>query len=389
MNFLFKIFPLILFLILFSCKPVVKELKLEFDGITLKSLVQKSLQGGLESNNRLKGLLTFISSDFDTYNKIFIDSITINDTKFYSILIENRNPIYNLFAIIDNKMNLLLKDESLNGYLNSNWKKSGRKIFATVNESFKSKDIVGLNRISYYEVDSLVSALVFRQFIQIKTPELEANQNLISFSDTVINTEITQSNSKKPEKDSFRFDVSINKYLSNQNKFDKIINSVIASIKSKPAESQITGVESIQNMLGFKIDSNSTDSSNLININDFDIKLNNQWRKLGNYTIVNPLKREVKGFKFINTRVGAEISLFKLSVSDSIENYFDKALLTIDNTNNIKSSEEFNDSRNTSKLFEFNCPSKKIILILSAPKTTFENYKDIYNNIIKSFKIHC
>jgi len=391
MKHLLKIFFILFILIFNSCNKETKQNNSVFDGTELKKLVEQSLQGDSSNGDKLRGLFTFVAKDFSTYNNIFIDSIQVNKNKFYSILVENQNPLYNLFAIIDRNKKLYLKDESLNGYLNSNWKKSGSKIFAVVDESFRSKDVIMLDRISYYSIDSLGVSLVFRQFTKIKTPQKEADQIIVFVSDSSIHTEIFDSSaSSKPGKDIFRFNVSKNKYLSSKNKFDTLVVSEVNGINIDANEPQIVDYQSIRHLLDETNNLIKVDSSTLINDNDFEIKFDNQWKKLGGYTIANLLKKEMKGFKFINTKIGAGISMFKITPNDSLEGYFDKALIIETNGKKTqRATEEFDDTKNRYKLFEYSCPAKKIILILEAPKATYENYRDIFNNIFKSFKIKC
>jgi hypothetical protein len=389
MKLSFKIAVLFIGLFFLSCKPHSKNISSEINGTTLQNLVEKTLEGDSTSGKRLEGLFTFTSSDFNTYSKILIDSIKIDDKNYYSLIVQNENPLYNLFAVIDNSMNLLLKDESLNGYLNSNWKKSGSKIFAIVNENFSSKDVVNLKRVSFYQIDSLAGNLVFRQFTKIKTPDFEANQNITSISDSVINTEIIKMNPSSSTRDLFRFDVIRNKYLSNNNKFSELVKSNIESIKTPSNGLEISGVESIHSLLGLESDSTTIDSFPTVKVTDFNIKLDNQWRKLGNFIILDPLKKTVKGLKFINPKIGAEISIFNLSPKDSVENYFDQKPFNFDKINKIRVTDEFTDGKNNFVLYEYSCPDKKIILIFKAPKNSFDNYKDIYSNIIKSFKVNC
>lgn len=390
MKHLPKIFLILFILIISSCNKEIKQNNSVFDGTELKKLVEQSLQKH-NTNNKLSGLFTYVAENYSTYNNIFIDSIQVDKNKFYSILVENQNPIYNLFAIIDKNKKLFLKDESLNGYLNSNWKKAGSKIFAVVDESFRSKDIIQLDRISYYSIDSLGVNLVLRQFTKIKTPQKEADQIIVFVSDTSIHTEIFDSSAtSRPEKDNFRFNVSKNKYLSNKNKFDTLVVNEINGLNIDVQEPQIIDYQSIRNLLKeINVPANA-DSSVLINDNDFEIKFDNQWKKLGSYTIANLLKKETQGFKFINTKIGAGISMFKITPNDSLEGYFDKALIIQTNGNKTKrETEEFEDAKNRYKLYEYSCPTKKIILIFEAPKATYENYRDIFNNIFKSFKVKC
>ncbi len=383
---------LIFFVIFFwSCNKQIDQKKISITGPELKTLIETSLQGDVKSSNRLDGLFNYISQNFKSYNKILIDSISVNNKNFYSILIENQNPVYNLFAIIDNKMNLFLKDESLNGFLNLNWQKVKNKIFAVVDESFRSKDIVRLKRTSFYSIDTIGCDLVFRQFTEFSSPTKILEQKITFISDTSINTEIASNDkSTKPLKDVFHFDVSRNKYLSNQNKFNNIVLDEINSLDVTPAGYQIADEESIKRLLGLNNGFTKSDSLYAISDSDFEIKLNSQWKKLGNYTIAFPLTKGTKGIKFINMKLGASLMLFKLTTSDSLENYFNIAKLNqVSGNKNLRVSEEFDQSKTRYQVFEFSCPYKKIILILEAPVSGYENYQDVYNNIVKNFKVNC
>lgn len=391
MNKFYRILLIILFFLFASCHQGVKQNKQSFDGKQLKILIENCLQGDTTGSKRLDGLLTFTNTDYYTYNKIIVDSILIDKKSYYSVLIENQNPVYNLFAIIDNNFNLLLKDESLNGYLNLNWKKSGSKLFAVITESFKSKDIISLQRKTLYSIDTLSADLVFRQFTSIITPILEANQKIDFISDTTIKTSINHIvPSGKTESDIFRFDVIKNQYVGSKNKFENFVYATIESTHIDTKYPQIIDSESIRELLGETDGIEQQNKFNLIADDDFQIKLDNRWKKIGNYSISYPLKKDVKGFKFINNKIGASISLFKISPNDTTENYFD--ITNLSNISGIKdqrSSDEFDELKSRFKLFELSCASKKIILLFEAPKSTYDNYRDIYNNIIKSFKIRC
>ena len=141
-----------LLLLAIACKEQQKETPFIVKGETIKTLIKNSLSGDENSKKIIDGLFTF-DAELKTYNKIDIDSIEINNATYYTLLLENQNPIYNLFAIVDKDLNLILKDESLNGYLNLNFKKSGSRRFAVITEEFNSKDVIQLSRSSYYSLE--------------------------------------------------------------------------------------------------------------------------------------------------------------------------------------------------------------------------------------------
>jgi len=383
------LFASLLFVVI-SCKENVEEKPFEFNGQSFYTLVSSSINGDENSKKILNGLFTF-DTELKSYNKIEIDSLEINNLNYYTLLLENQNPVYNLFALVDKDLNLILKDESLNGYLNLNFKKSGSRRFAVITEEFNSKDVIHLNRISYYSIEQYSSELVFRQFTKIKTANKEVEQVLSSVSDTAIVTNIVNLNSKtsKTAKDVFRFDVANNKYVSNKSLFDSLVYKEVRSLKIQYNNPQITDAESILRFFNRRGSDNSL-SQIIISENDFEIFLDSTWKKLGSITISNLVKQNLKGIKFINGKIGASISLAAIAPKDSAESYFSEELKNRDELKSeIRFSDKLIDSKNIYQLFEFSCPKNKILMILESTKSTYEANKILYEEIIKSFLIKC
>ena len=383
-------FLVLVFILLTSCKENVEDKPFVFNGASFLSLVQNSIQGDVSSQNILEGLFTF-DTELKTFNKILIDSIEINNVIYYTLLLENQNPVYNLFAIVDKNLNLILKDESLNGYLELNFKKSGSRIYAVLNEEFNSKDVVQLNRVSYYSLEQYSSDLVFRQFTKIKTPAKEAEQVVTVISDTAIITNIFYPLSKKnkSDKDVFRFDVALDKYISDKSLFDTLVYREIRSIKNPYKNPQITDAESIMRFFNNK-DSNTSANHLRLNEKDFEIKLDSTWKKLGSITISNLVKKKLIGIKYISDKMGAKISLAQIAASDSAENYFNQALNNSNTfTSVVRFSDKLIDNKNIYQLYEFSCPAKKILMILETPKSTYETNKNLYEDIIQTFLVKC
>ncbi len=383
---------LFIVLVLFaaSCKEKVAEKPFMFNGESLETIVRNAISEDENSKNILNGLITF-NAELKTFNKIDVDSIEINNNYYYTLLLANQNPVYNLFAVVDKDMNLILKDESLNGYLNLNFKKSGSRRFAVITENFNSKDVVELNRISYYSLEQHSSDLVFRQFIKIKTPVKKAEQVISVISDTAIITSIFYPDikSSKISKDVFRFDVASSRYLSVNNLFDTVVVKEIRSLNIQIKNPQITDGESILRFFNDK--QNGTDLSSVkLTVNDFVIELDSTWKRLGNIAVSNLVKQKISGLKYINGKIGASISLAAIAPTDSAENYFNEPLINNNQfASSVRFSEKLIDSKNIYQLFEFFCPTKKILMILETPKSTYELNKNNYEQIIKTFQIKC
>lgn len=377
------------FILLAGCEEQKKETPFLVNGNSIQTLIENSINGDMNSKKILNGLLTFETS-LNSFNKILIDSIEINNDNYYTILLENQNPVYNLFAIVDKNLNLILKDESLNGYLNLNFKKSGSRRFAIISEEFKSKDVIDLKRISYYSMEQYSSGLVFRQFTMIRTPEKEFEQAISTISDSAIYTSITSSAPRfKPLNDIFRYDVSLNKYESDKNLFDSLVYREVRTKKIQTKNPQIVDAESILNFFNNNKSGNKNNSV-IINEKDFEIKLDSSWKKLGFITISNLVKQKLKGLKYISGKLGAGISIAEIAPTDSAENYFDESLSNKDNySSKVRYSNKLVDNKNIYQLFEFSCASKKIIMIMETPKSTYESNKNQYEQIIQSFLLKC
>lgn len=377
-------------IIISSCKSQVDEKPFEFNGESFETIVRNAISGDENSKNILDGLFTF-DTKLKTFNKIDVDSIEINNINYYTLLLENQNPVYNLFAVVDKDMNLILKDESLNGYLKLNFKKSGSRRFAVVTENFNSKDVIELNRVSYYLLEQYSSDLVFRQFIKIKTPSKEAEQVISVISDTAIITSIFYPAAKnsKTSKDVFRFDVATDRYLSANNLFDSLVVKEIRSLNIQTKNPQITDGESILRF--FNNGQNVSDLGNVkLSEKDFVIDLDSTWKKLGSVTISNLVKQKVTGSKYISGKMGASISLAAIAPTDSAENYFNETLNNKYQYNSsMRSSDKLIDNKNIYQLYEFSCPTKKILMILETPKSSYELNKDHYDQIIRTFLIKC
>ena len=385
---LFFVFTIIL--TFFSCTEKVEEKSFVFNGETFLELTKSAINGDEKSKNILNGLFTF-DAKLNSFNKIDVDSIEINNSNYYTLLLENQNPVYNLFVIVDKDLNLILKDESLNGYLDLNFKKSGSRRFAVITEDFNSKDVIELKRVSYYSLEEYSSDLLFREFTKIKTPNKEAEQVISVILDTAIVTNIFYpfDRTSRTSKDIFKFDVASNKYVSDNNLFDSLVVKEIRSLKVQTKNPQITDGESILRFFN-NLETNTLTANIKLNEKDFEIVLDSTWKKLTDISISNLVTKKLNGIKFISSSLGAQISLAAIAPTDSTENYFSAELKSQDQSiTNMRSSDKMVNNKNIFQLFEFSCPTKKILMIIETPKSTYDLNKIVYEEIIKSFLIKC
>jgi len=237
---------LLVLLVLFTfygCKQQEKIIQLEkFSTSIVKDLVSKAINNDSTSNKKLSNLIDYSSSEEDNYNSIIIDSILTSKDTLYFIILENSNPLYNRFAVYNSSLTPLLIDKSLNGNIFFEIIKPGKYIFIKIDEAYLSKDILALNRVSLYSVDSLGVVLTFRTKTKFTKPGNEFFQDITEISDSLIRTTM-RSLKNSPingKKDFFIFYSSTKKYSSLQNIFDEFIKSEIEIFDYNPVKKQIT-----------------------------------------------------------------------------------------------------------------------------------------------------
>lgn len=112
--------------------------------------------------------------------------------------------------------------------------------------------------------------------------------------------------------------------------------------------------------------------------------------KLRKYFNIKFLKSKTEGIKYLSAKLGASVSLFAITNSDSAENYFVEPLKNKEKyKSEVRFSDKLIDNKNIYQLFEFLCPTKKILMILETPKSTYELNKNEYEEIIKTFMVKC
>ena len=124
--------------------------------------------------------------------------------------------------------------------------------------------------------------------------------------------------------------------------------------------------------------------------NDYTIHLSNDWRKFENFAITKYLKSELRGNKYINERLGANIFLIQLPDGNTAEMFLE---FNLTNKHNYEHPVRYSDLQESGRQFvnfyEYSCGKQKYLLILEAPKFTYARNIEIYENIVQTFKIIC
>ena len=377
-------------LIAFACQSNKEEKSVPLiDGKKIYSLVLEVLDNTNVSANPFQRLFDKAKDKSFTYNKIEIDSVSIGDRKYYSLLLEHPIPAYNLFAVVDDSLNLLLKDVSLNGYISAKWKKLNDKDVIELDEEFKSYEIYNLQRYSlYYPVDNKYQ-LVFRTFMFFSSPKDSIFQNIVELTDSIIKTKIPKPKflSVTDTSDEFVFNYKVMKYVSSKNVFDSMILEEINNTKTELSPNHILNKKSINDILEYS----SNDNNYIADEKDFKFQIPKDWTKIYNVALRKDLTRDIKGIYFINQKLGASIGILKIPLTDSAEIYVNEKLYVSKEIGNyrVRQSEVKQDLKRFYQTIEHNCGNKKYLIIIEGSKNIYKNNEQLFKDILSSFIINC
>lgn len=374
----------------FSCQSAKEEKSLALiDGKKLLSFISLALDSTNVSGNPIEKLFDKAKDKSYTYNKIEVDSIVTGNRKLFSILLEHPIPAYNLFAVVDDSLNLLLKDISLNGYISAKWKSQNDKTILEVKEEFKSYEVFNLQRYSVYYHLGNNFKLVFRTFTFFSSPKDSLYQNIIEITDSLIQTKIPKPKFIKlsDSTDTFVFNKNEFKYLSEKNVFESIILKEINNTQTELSPNHILNKKSINDILEYT-DANHTFTADE---RDFKFQIPKDWSKIYNVSLSRDINRNVKGIYFVNQKLGSAIGIVKIPLTDSAEIYVSDKLTTVKEIGNykVRQSELKQDLKRFYQTIEHNCGNKKYILLIEGSKSIYKENQKLFDDIISSFIINC
>jgi hypothetical protein len=195
----------------------------------LQQLIVEALSGDSQANLKLQGLVGDKHIGNTDFNNLLINSLTVNDKTYFSVLLEYFDPTLNLFAIYDDELNFYLLDKSLNGYLSSEWNEIDNRKFIFVQERFLTKDVLSLDRFSIYEVFDNSASLVYRSLSRFVKENSTSFQTVGSITQDFILSKITDVNDKalNNQVDTFYYNSDSKKYLSKFNLFNNYVKKEI------------------------------------------------------------------------------------------------------------------------------------------------------------------
>jgi hypothetical protein len=362
-----------------------------FNENVLRELTLNAIKGDRIYNDSLSGLIDYSLPLNSNFNDLKVDKIIspINKT-FYEVLLENPNPVYNRFAVYDSALHLILMDKSLNG--NVRWKsfKLNNLQFIEVDESFLTLDVLKLNRISLYKVDSTVS-LDFRTFTKFMTPTNEYYQTITEISPEQIKTNITSL--KKSILGNKSEIISLPQNQNNpigNNSFVNFIEKQVAEFKRLPKLSAITDETSALQSVGISKSEDTIKASSFINSKyGYYLTIDEGWKEIIDISLTGSINK-LKGNKYYNPLMGTNIFIARLPENDSAETFVDTRLSNITQGKyKVRFTGKIEKGKFYVQYFEFSCGKKKFLMVFEASKFTYDKYKAAYQDIINSFVIEC
>lgn len=393
-----KIFPLIFLLpvSLFLFNGCGEEkLELPFTGTELRNLVQSAMEGNEKVNARLGELFDLTLPVQTSLNKFILDSLDTKFTiKFYYLLLEYPNPVYNRFAVYDTLGHLYLLDKSLNGNLSVFTGQLDSVPYFRVVESFRTKDTIILKRLNIYTYRKNTYSLAFRTFTYYLEDKVEREQFIESISLKTITTKFRKEDKSDfiPEGEVFTYDEKQEAYYGKYRYFDSMVVRRIAAFRKKVSSNQIVDKATALKSAGFKT---SVDSVHKYN-NEKDVKkgfsifVPEGWRIRRDIYVVAHVKSPMKGNYYTNDSQGASFAVIEMAESDSAENHISYTLdQSVEKYYRVKFTDKIQIKRQYIRFFEISCINKKYLIIFEVPVYSFDKNQDVYEAIINSFGVNC
>ncbi len=164
------VIPLIAFYGCGKPDPVFKVKKTS--GSEIIALFDAYINGDEKAESRLRDPFELNILDAKFYRKAEIDSITLEGEKYYGLLLQHKNPLYNKFLLYNDTLGLLLHDKNLAGSLLLKKLFIGEKEFFSIIQKFSVKTIINVEKLKIYDVLHGRASVLFDNFTEVSSPSL-------------------------------------------------------------------------------------------------------------------------------------------------------------------------------------------------------------------------
>jgi hypothetical protein len=382
-----------LFLYLAGCSEPVKVTPRYINNDSqLNDLLVKAAEGDQEINDSLSFLIDPALPVMGKYNRIITKEISLSGGKnYYYVLLEHPNPVYNRAAVYDSALNLYFLTKDLNGTLVVEHLSLDGFEFLMLKESFLTNDVINIDRIHLIKLDTSEVYPVLDLYTGIKTPKLEYRQVIEELNSERIKTKITEPNkrSSSDKGDVFIYNTAHKRFISETNTFKQILFDITSNYKGKIELPQITDSLSALRSAGIGVPADSPGGTPGLG-EGFSLTVKEDWKKISDLIITDYLNQNIKGTKFINTQLGAEISVVPIPVKDSSEMYVRFALpQTTQGNYKVRFSQKIEFGRDYLQLFEYSCGRNKFLMIFKTSRSSYYRNRETYEEIINSFTMDC
>lgn len=363
-------------------------------GSELRALFLNAMNGIQADNDTLSKPIDY-TLPLGIYNNFILDSIYITNTKFFYVIAEFGNPVYNRLAVYDTLLNLHLIDKSLNGNISVKTFLLDSSAFLKVEEHFISKDIYETIRVSFYRFMNDSVKLVYRDYVYFKTNRFTVTQRITSFDNDTIKTKLTSPASIKfpTYDDFFIYDKSTDSYINENNIFSNYVRQFINNITTVSQKPEITDSKSALESVGIYNDTDTIKStSNYVNKRlCFGLTLPPEgWRTNDNRVITKYIKQHKSGMILSNNSLGTFFYIVKLDPNEEAQDLIELPFTqTLEGRYSIRFTEKKESQKKYISYFEYVFGPNKYLLIIEAPVLSYEANKDVYSKIITSFEIGC
>ena len=383
----------LLSLLVFGCEKAIKERpKPSLSKNSLREIAVNAINGERIYNDSLSGLIDYSMPLNSNFNNLKVERfVTPANKTFFSLLLEYPNPVYNRFAVYDSALNLILMDRSLNGRIGMKTFNVNDRQFIEIDESFLSKDVLELNRVSLYRADSTIT-LGFRTFTKFTTPTNEYYQIITEISLDRIKTNLASIKRSliSDKSEIFTFDNYQKKYLSPDHTFINFIKKQIAGFKRAAEKPEITNESSVLQSIGITKDADTVrNASNISGKSGYYLTMDEGWKEISDIGLDGFADR-LRGNKYYNPLMGTNIFIAQIPGGDSAEVFVKTGFHNVKQGKyRVRYTDKIEQRKFYVQYFEFSCGERKYLMIFEASKYTYEKYKASYQDIINSFVIEC
>src|ERR1035437_1886370 len=383
----------LLSLLVFGCEKAIKERpKPSLSKNSLREIAVNAINGERIYDDSLSGLIDYSMPLNSNFNNLKVERfVTPANKTFFSLLLEYPNPVYNRFAVYDSALNLILMDRSLNGRIGMKTFNVNDRQFIEIDESFLSKDVLELNRVSLYRADSTIT-LGFRTFTKFTTPTNEYYQIITEISPDRIKTNLASIKRSliSDKSEIFTFDNYQKKYLSPDHTFINFIKKQIAGFKRAAEKPEITNESSVLQSIGITKDADTIKTaSNISGKSGYYLTMDEGWKEISDIGLDGFADR-LRGNKYYNPLMGTNIFIAQIPGGDSAEVFVKTGFHNVKQGKyRVRYTDKIEQRKFYVQYFEFSCGERKYLMIFEASNYTYAKYKASYQDIINSFVIEC